>query len=133
MLLPPREALEALKESPKLLASLDKAIKWTKGRTTFEQVIDGVVSGKLIVWTKNNAVIVGEILNFTPTCRWLSLRFGAGNLSDLKAMIDEPKEFARALGLQGIQAGGRKAWSRFCREFGFRPTEVFYEWEPLDG
>ena len=127
------EALDAFRESPTLLAALNKAIKWTKGRANFVQVVDGIIAGKLIVWRQGEAVIVGELLNFTPTCRWLSLRFGAGDLAGLKAMIDEPKEFVRSHGLQGIQAGGRKAWTRFCREFGFEETERFYEWEPVNG
>ena len=113
----PAWALEFARVEPQIEAALE----YSGGAYTVEDVFVGLSEGHYQLWTRNNSVIVTEIVD-EPQLRSLNYFLAGGDMADMEVLVPEVEAFAGNEGCTRITLVGRKGWCRsFLRAAGYEP------------
>lgn len=113
---------------------LEAALAYTDGAFNFEDVKEGVATGKYQYWPGEHSVVVTE-LQVTPHQKHLVFFLaGGGNLAELESMTPKILEWGRLQGCTHASFFGRPGWERsFLTRTGWNPRLVVFNKELSDG
>ncbi len=100
------------KHRPAIIA----AIAVNHGTYTEENIIRGLMTGEMTLWSGDTSVVISEI-NETDTSKIISLFIAAGDLEELVKMEKDIEKFARLKGCTHMRGEGRKGWDRVMPEY----------------
>src|SRR5262249_12933828 len=92
-------------------AVLERALRYTDGSHTLEDIETGIVNGTYQLWESDDSVIVTEVRE-TPQQRFLLFFLAAGHMPDLRAFVPPILDWARGHGCVKAQLVGRHGWQR---------------------
>mgnify|MGYP000420338986 CR=1 FL=1 len=114
-------APEWLSEFKRCQQWIEDALEYNGGTHTIEDVLHAVATNEMQLWSADNSVIVGQIVQF-PRKKAYHLPFVGGNLAEIESMGPSIRAFAKFLGCDWITSAGRRGWDRtFLRKEGFTP------------
>jgi hypothetical protein len=90
---------------------MEKALDYSGGTHTFEDVCQMVSEGRLQYWPGPNSVVVTEIIEY-PRKRTLHFFLAAGNIAELEVMYPEIEKWGRLQGCDSASMSGRHGWER---------------------
>ncbi len=105
-------------------ATLARALEYTGGTHTLDDVWEGVLDGRFQLWTGPGSIVVTELLAY-PQCRTLHFFLAAGKMEELTAMYPAILEWGKALGCSKASLAGRPGWTRgFLQREGWRASHL---------
>jgi hypothetical protein len=105
----------------KVEPQIKRALKYSGGTHTSEDIFIGIANGVLDFWARNGSVIITEIIDH-PQMRVLNVFLAAGKMEDLESVSSEVEEYARQAECSRITLLGRQGWTRsFLKDMGFAP------------
>lgn len=107
-------------------ALIERALAYSGGTHTFEDVAELIVSGKAQLWPAQRGVAVTEIVEY-PRKRVLHVFLAAGDMDQLLDMIDAAADWGRSQGATAMTMSGRMGWLRVLDKHGFTPLNVTME------
>ena len=90
---------------------VEKALDYSGGTHTFEDVCQMVSEGRLQYWPGPNSVVITEIIEY-PRKRTLHFFIAAGNIAELEVMYPPIEQWGREQGCNSASLTGRKGWER---------------------
>lgn len=97
---------------------------------TFEDVRDGILTGKMQIWPAQRGMAVTEIIQY-PRRKVLHCFLAGGDMDQILDMIESAVAWGRGQGCDGLTLSGRLGWDRVLRKHGFKPILVTME-KPFD-
>jgi hypothetical protein len=99
---------------------IEQALEHAHGTHRLEDVMKGVLDGRLQLWVGKKSAAVTEVLSF-PRLRALNVFLAAGEMSELSACLAGMEAWARGCGCERIMFSGRldpadrrrSAWERW--------------------
>jgi hypothetical protein len=119
------EAIDLHKEVLRVRPFLEPALPYGGNTHDFVHIVQGVISGNLMLWPTENAAIVTEFHNF-PNKRMLHIFLAGGDLSEIKQLHDDVVRFAKEVGCAGLSLTGRVGWIRALSDLGFGDKGLRY-------
>lgn len=113
---------------------IEKALAYTNGTHTMQDIWDCIKEGKLQFWYGAESIVLTEILQ-TPQRSILHFFLIGGSLSELQRMYPDIIEWGKRQGCTRASGTGRAGWQRiaFLQEDDWTPTGVVFEKELQDG
>lgn len=111
-------------------AHIEAALAYGGGTHTFDDVRDGILSGRMQIWPAPRGCAVTEIVQY-PRKRVIHCFLAGGELDQIIDMIDSAIEWGKAQGCESLTLSGRKGWERALQSHGFKPILVTLE-RPFD-
>jgi hypothetical protein len=122
---------------PQLTEYLLKSEAWTAGRTTVDDIVGFVYSGRMMLWgvydpetLKIYGYVITELKDY-PRCKMLVLQYCAGEPNHMKYAEEEMlavlERFAKENNCAGIEFFGRPGWSALAKKRGYTTKTVVYE------
>jgi len=122
---------------PQLTEHLHKSEVWTAGRTTIDDIIGFIYSGRMMLWgvydpetLKIYGYVITEFKDY-PRCKMLVLQYCAGELNHMKYAEEEMyavlEQFAKDNNCSGIEFFGRPGWAVSSKKRGYTTKTVVYE------
>lgn len=90
---------------------IDRALNFSGGTHTFDDVCQMVSEGRLQYWPGPNSIVVTEIIEY-PRKRTLHFFLAAGNVAELEVMYPKIEEWGRLHGCDSATLTGREGWVR---------------------
>lgn len=116
-----KEAL--IRAFPVLAEWLQRAIRYSGGRCTLQDMADPVLEWWIIGDTEIRAILVTEELVYPSGEAWLSISFAGGHgHRDWVHHIDDFRAIAAERGLMGVQCEVRKGFAPALKAAGMRET-----------
>lgn len=105
----------------RLAPQLERALPYTGGTHTLEDVWDAIALGEMQMWPGERSIIITEVQQY-PRLRAVHLFLGAGEMDGIKQLLPEIEAWARTIGARRITLAGRKGWERsFLAARGYAP------------
>lgn len=104
------------------------ALEYGGGTHDWEDIVDGVQSGRMQLWPSTKSCIVTEIVVY-PKKRLLNIFLAGGELEQILDMDDDVKAWAKQQGCTGAMMSGRKGWERPLKPLGWDVLQVHYQKE----
>lgn len=100
---------------------LEPALKYALGTHTFDDVVDGLVSGEMQLWANDKAAVITEIQTY-PRMKVCHFFLAGGDLNELDLFQRVIGQWAKSLGCTRLTLAGRRGWERsFLRGQGYSP------------
>lgn len=120
-------------EFERLSPQIERALAWSGGTHTLEDVRDAIIAKKAQLWWGKSSVVVTEI-EVTPRKKILRFWLAGGVIEEIELMYKLISEWGRDLGCDSALIVGRKGWERtFLKQDGWRATHTVFEKELTDG
>ena len=104
-----------------LRPEIEKALKYSAGTHTFDDVVELVQQAKMQFWPGRSSVIVTEIV-LHPQSKCLNYFLAAGKMDELEMMTPMIESWGKGLGCTRVTLAGRKGWQRtFLVSQGYKP------------
>lgn len=101
---------------------IEDALEYSLGTHNVQDLLDGVATNELQLWTHTNTAIITQILVY-PRKKLLHVPIVGGNLEEVEAITPSLIEFGKFTGCAGLTTAGRRGWERtFLRKFNFKPA-----------
>jgi hypothetical protein len=107
---------------------IEDALEYSGGSHVFEDVVEGITSGRMQLWPAERGCAVTEIVVF-PRKKVLNCFLAGGEMDAITDMLDAAKDWGRAQGCVGLTLAGRPGWERVLRDKGFKKTMTVLEVE----
>jgi hypothetical protein len=107
---------------------IEAALEHSGGTHTFEDVVEGLVSGRMQLWPAERACAVTEIVIY-PRKTVLHVFLAGGDMDQLFDMIDSAAEWGRGQGCTSMSLSGRLGWQRAMKPLGWKAKMVVMEKE----
>lgn len=101
---------------------IERALAYSGGTHVYEDVLQGVVEGRMQAWVNGESIAVTEIIVY-PRKKVLNGFLAAGNMREILDMVPSAAEWGRAQGCDAFTLAGRKGWQRV---FGRRGWKVSF-------
>lgn len=117
--------LDKLPDVSAYRAQIEKALKYTDGAVTFEDVEQQIEDGRLLFWPiGTESVVLTEITEY-PQFRTLHIFCAAGRMEDIEAAAPIILDYGRHMGCKKATLVGRKGWLKsFLTRTGWVDTEL---------
>jgi len=103
-----------------------RALPYSGGTFTYEEVRDAVKAGRLQFWALNESFVITDVVNF-PSHKNLHFFLLGGAMDDMKAMQGPIEAWGKSQGCTTASALGRKGWERsFIVERGWAPMATLF-------
>lgn len=89
----------------------------------FINVVEGVLSGKMQLWSGEKGCAVTEIAVY-PNKKVLHVFLAGGNLEQITDMMDSAVEWGKAQDCVGMTLSGRKGWIKILKKHGWSESLV---------
>lgn len=107
---------------------IEAALEYGGATHTFDDVRDGILSGRMQIWPAPRGVAVTEIVLY-PQKKVLHVFLYGGELDQALEMIDSAAAWAKTQGCDNMTLSGRLGWQRVLGKHGFKPLLVTMERE----
>lgn len=107
---------------------IEAALEYAGGTHTFDDVVDGIVSGRMQLWPAPRGCAVTEIVVY-PKKKVLHVFLAGGEMDQLFDMIDGAAEWGRAQGCTSMTLAGRLGWQRAMKPLGWDAKMIVMEKE----
>ena len=98
---------------------IEKALEYSRGTHTIEDIEDGVMDGRYQFWAADNSAVITEIIIY-PRFKALNGFLIAGKLDELFDVLEPAiADFAKFAGCKRIEGTGRKGWERVGSRRGY--------------
>lgn len=106
---------------------IENALEYSGGTHLFEDVVEGVKTGKMQMWPHpNGSVAITEVICY-PRKKVIHVFLAAGEMDDLLDMIDAAAAWGRSQGCTGMTMAGRHGWSRVLDKHGWKSVLTVME------
>ncbi|TWI32745.1 hypothetical protein [Paracoccus sulfuroxidans] len=102
---------------------IEAALRECSGTHSFDDVAEGIASGKMQLWPAEDACAVTEIAVY-PQRTMLNCFLAGGSMERLKDMAPAMEAWAEAQGCDGTELTGRHGWARALSGIGYKPAAV---------
>jgi hypothetical protein len=102
---------------------IESALERSGGLNTWDEVRDGVRSGKMQLWPSERGCIVTEIVVY-PSTKALHIFLAGGKLDEILQMTKSVKEWAQKQGCSFASFDGRFGWQKPLEKIGWKPRSV---------
>ena len=97
---------------------IEDALEYSGGTHCFDDVADGVRSGRMQLWQGPEGCAVTEIVVY-PRSKALHVFLAGGKMEQIIDMIDSAVEWGRAVGCDTMTVAGRPGWERVLQKYGW--------------
>lgn len=105
---------------------VERALAQAGGTHRFEDIEQGVETGRYQFWPGVRSIIVTEVLHY-PAQRVCHCFLAAGDLEEILAMRTWVEAWARGLGCEKATICGRAGWTRTLKDAGYEASAVYLE------
>lgn len=102
------------------------ALEYSGGTHTVDDVVEGIVSGRMQLWPAERGCAVTEVISY-PRKKVLHVFLAAGEMDQIVDMLDSAKAWGRDQGCDAFTIAGRKGWKRVLAKHGFQETFTVLE------
>ena len=103
---------------------LERALAYTGGTHTLDDVWQGVIEGKFQLWIFPESIAITEVLEY-PRCRSLHVFLAAGRMQELEALYPVLLTWAMKMGCDRMSVSGRPGWARsFLAKDGWQTSHI---------
>jgi hypothetical protein len=107
---------------------IEAALEYSGGTHTFDDVVDGITSGRMQFWPAPRGCAVTELVRF-PRKMTLNCFLAGGEMDQILDMFEDARNWGRQQGCTAFTLAGRAGWQRVLKSRGFSPTMVVLEAE----
>ena len=90
---------------------IEAALAYSGGTHSFQDIVDGVISGRMQLWAGDSGCAVTEISVY-PKKKVLHVFLAAGDMSQIIDFQDSAIQFAKMNGCDSMTIAGRSGWKR---------------------
>lgn len=112
-----------MSELERCRAWIEAALEYSGGTHSFDDIVAGLVSGKMQLWPAPDACAVTEILVY-PQRKILNVFLAGGKMETLVDMQKDVLSWALAQGCDALMLSGRSGWTRALAKHGWTPLHV---------
>jgi hypothetical protein len=105
---------------------IEAALEYSGGTHTFDDVVDGITSGRMQLWPAPRGCAVTEIV-LHPRKKVLHVFLAGGDMDQILDMIDSAAAWGRTQDCTALTLAGRLGWQRVLDKHGFTPVLVTME------
>lgn len=98
---------------------IESALAYSGGTHVFEDVVQGVIEGRMQAWVNGDSIAITEIIVF-PRKKTLHGFLAAGNMREILEMVPSAAEWGRQMGCTSFTLAGRKGWQRVFGKRGWK-------------
>lgn len=109
-------------------AWIEAALEYSGGTHIFEDIVDGLASGKMQLWPAPKGCIVTEIVVY-PRKKVLNIFLGGGKLEQIMDMHKDVIAWAKAQDCEALTMHGRFGWKKPLAEYGWKPMHMSFSKE----
>lgn len=102
---------------------IEAALEYSGGTHVWEDIVDGLTSGRMQLWPAPKGCLVTEIISY-PRKRVVNVFLGGGELEQLADMHEAVIAWAKGQGCTAATINGRKGWERAFKGRGWVPLHV---------
>ena len=106
-------------------AWIEAALEYSGGTHNFDDVAEGLASGKMQLWPAPKGCIVTEIVVY-PRKKVLNVFLGGGELDQLMDMHKDVIAWSKAQGCVAVTITGRHGWKKPLTKHGWKPLHASY-------
>ncbi|MEY4863801.1 MAG: hypothetical protein RLZ51_1896 [Pseudomonadota bacterium] len=107
---------------------IEDALEYSGGTHAFEDVVQGIVEGRMQLWPAARGCAVTEIVLY-PRKSVLHVFLAGGEMDQIIDMIDSAVEWSKGQGCTSMTIAGRHGWARVLGKYGYRPVMTVLEKE----
>jgi hypothetical protein len=107
---------------------IEDALAYAGGTHTFDDIVDGIVTGRMQLWPAPRGCAVTEIVIY-PKKKVLHVFLAGGEMDQLFDMIDGAAKWGRAQGCTSMTLAGRLGWQRAMKPLGWDAKMIVMEKE----
>jgi hypothetical protein len=120
---------------PQIISFLKVSEEWTRGRSTVDDILSFVLSGRMQLWVvfDDDGVhghLITEVKHY-PQCKMFVIQYCAMEPHTLAAVEDRMQELAEAYaketGCAGIEFVGRPGWTKSMKRYGYDVQSVMFQ------
>jgi hypothetical protein len=104
---------------------IEAALEYSGGTHNFDDVAEGLASGKMQLWPAPKGCIVTEIVVY-PRKKVLNVFLGGGELDQLLDMHEDVIAWSKAQGCVALTITGRYGWKKPLTKHGWKPLHASY-------
>ena len=105
---------------------IEDALGYSGGTHGFQDVVDGVLSGRMQLWPAERGCAVTEIVIY-PKKSVLHVFLAAGEMETIINMIDSAVAWGKTQGCTSMTIAGRRGWERVLAKHGYKPVMTVLE------
>ena len=105
---------------------IEAALEYSGGTHTFDDVVDGITSGRMQLWPAPRGCATTEIVLY-PRKKVLHVFLAGGDMDQILDMIDSAAAWGRTQDCTALTLAGRLGWQRVLDKHGFTPVLVTME------
>lgn len=102
---------------------IEAALEYSEGTHLFEDIVAGVMEGRMQLWPAPEGCLVTEIITY-PRKKVLNVFLGGGDMDQLIDMHDALSEWGRMQGCDAATINGRPGWQRVYKSRGWKPIHT---------
>ena len=102
---------------------IESALEYSGGTHIFEDIVQGVLEGKMQLWTGETGCAVTEIIVY-PRKKVLHVFLAGGDMSQIIDFEASALEFGRINGCTTMTLAGRKGWTKVLDKHGWKESFV---------
>lgn len=107
---------------------IEDALGYSGGTHTFEDVVQGVISGRMQLWPAPRGCAVTEVVIY-PKKSVLHVFLAGGEMDQIIDMIDSAVAWGKTQGCSAMTIAGRHGWQRVLGRYGYKPVMTVLEKE----
>ena len=116
---------DVAQELPPVFFELERCKKWIEdaleysgGTHDFKDIVDGVISGNMHLWSGDNSCTV-TLFTVYPKKTLLHVFLAGGDLDEILEIEKSMVDFAKQNGCDGLTLSGRVGWKKVLRDIGW--------------
>jgi len=114
---------------------LQESERWTRGRSTVDDILHFVFSGRMQLWVVlDDDQIYGHLITEVkqyPKCKMFLVQYCAMQPHIMSLIEDKMQElaerYAKEAGCAGIEFVGRPGWSKSMKKYGYDVQSVMFQ------
>ena len=105
---------------------IEAALEYSGGTHDFQDVADGILSGRMQLWPAEKGCAVTEIVLY-PKKSVLHVFLAGGEMETIVNMIDSAVAWGKTQGCTSMTIAGRRGWERVLAKHGYKPVMTVLE------
>lgn len=97
---------------------IEDALKYANGTHDFKDVVDGVISGEMQLWSGERGCAVTQITIY-PQKKVLHVFLAGGEMDQIIDFQESAEKFGRMNGCTAMSIAGRKGWAKVLAKHGW--------------
>jgi len=102
---------------------IESALAYSGGTHEYKDIVDGVLSGHMQLWTGESGCAVTEIMVY-PKRKILHVFLAAGDMEQILDFEESAIEFGKMNGCDGMSIAGRPGWQKILKKRGWNVAFV---------